>query len=123
MVKQFIHFSIVGLISTAVQYVLLWLGVQYLSYPASLASTVGFVLSAMINYALNYRFTFGSAKPHLEAAGKFFAVAGTGLVLNAAQMYSLTEWLHWHYMLSQVATTGVVLLWNFAANKLWTFSC
>jgi putative flippase GtrA len=123
LVKQFIQFSIVGLISTGVQYLLLWLGVHYLSYPASLASAVGFVLSSLINYALNYRFTFGSNKPHLEAAGKFFAVAGTGLVLNTALMYSLTVWLHWHYMLSQVATTGVVLLWNFAANRIWTFSC
>jgi putative flippase GtrA len=26
-----------------------------------------------------------------------------------------------HYLLAQLVTTGVVLLWSFLAHKLWTF--
>ena len=48
------------------------------------ASTASFLADAIINYGLNYRFTFRSNKPHRETAFKFLAIALTGMVLNGA---------------------------------------
>jgi putative flippase GtrA len=70
---------------------------------ATIASTIGFALSACANYWLNYHVTFSSSKPHLETAGKFAAIAALGLALNA------------------IAATAIVLLWNFSGNYLWSF--
>ena len=85
------------------------------------ASVVGFIVGAVINYFLNYRFTFKSNKSHKEAMSKFFIVAAIGAMINTALMYVGLNLLQVYYLLAQIVATGIVLLWNFTANKLWTF--
>ena len=58
---------------------------------------------------------------HAEAVIKFAVVAIAGLSLNTATMFAFTTTMQWHYLLSQVLATCVVLIWNFAANRAWTF--
>jgi putative flippase GtrA len=88
---------------------------------AVLASAVGSVAGAIINYLLNYEVTFRSTKRHSEAAIKFAAVAVVGLGINVLAMTVCVDWIHLHYLPSQVVATGLVLLWNFSANRIWTF--
>ena len=118
---QFLRFATVGGITTAIQYFLLIVLVHGTGMRAVWASTAGFVVSAVCNYLLNYRFTFRSNAKHRQAIVMFFIVAGVGLALNALIMLIATEYLHIHYLLAQILSTGVVLLWNFTGNRLWTF--
>ena len=62
--KQFIKFSGVGVVGTAVQYATLFILVQLAGVYPVLASTAGFVLGAFVNYYLNYIYTFRSSKSH-----------------------------------------------------------
>lgn len=119
--KQFILFTAIGGIGTGGQYVTLVALVESGLLGAVPASVIGFAVGAVINYFLNYRFTFNSNKSHKEAMTKFFIVAVFGALLNTALMYVGIHTLHWYYLLAQIIATGIVLLWNFAANKLWTF--
>jgi len=118
--SRFIRFSIVGAVATAIQYVLLVLLVRGFEMAPTPASSIGFVLSAGVNYLLNYHFTFESDRPHGPAVAKFAALAATGLLINAAIMHLMVA-AGVHYLLAQVCATGVVLLWNFIGNSLWTF--
>ena len=85
------------------------------------ASAAGALLGAWINYTLNYHFTFRSSKRHREAVLKFAAVATVGLVLNTLFMWVGVELIGAHYLLGQIVTTGLVLIWSFAGNRFWTF--
>ena len=58
------------------------------------ASSIGFIVSAICNYLLNYRFTFRSNVEHRRAVIKFFVVAGVGLLLNSLTMQIATEYMH-----------------------------
>ena len=118
---QFFKFLLVGGTCTALQYLVLWLLVHFAQFDATLASSIGYVLSACLNFHLNHRITFGSGAPYGKAAASFALVAGIGLTLNAALMKALTDGLGLHYLLAQVLTTGIVLCWNFGANKWWTY--
>jgi len=118
---QFLRFAAVGAIGTAFHYMALYLLVEYSGSGPVLASSVGFVLGAVINYFLNYRFTFASEKLHTEALPKFFLVAILGLPLNSGVMAFYTSVIPLHYLLAQLLATGVVLIWNFTANRIWTF--
>lgn len=118
--SRFVRFILVGGVATAIQYALLVLLVRGCRMAPTPASSIGFVLSAIVNYLLNYRFTFRSNRPHGPAAAKFAAVAGMGLVINAAIMH-FTVGMGVQYLLAQVCATTVVLFWNFAGNSLWTF--
>lgn len=85
------------------------------------ASGIGFGISALSNYLLNYHLTFKSRNAHVEAATKFFIIAMLGLLLNSVIMLVGTEILIMHYLLAQVMATGIVLVWNFTGNYLWSF--
>ncbi|MBI5616908.1 MAG: GtrA family protein [Gammaproteobacteria bacterium] len=119
--RQFMTFAACGAVGTLAQYAVLVALVSGFGVGSVRASSAGFVLGAVINYALNYRYTFASSGPHLATGTKFMIVALLGLGLNAAIMAGLTHGIALHYFASQLLATAVVLGWNFLANRIWTF--
>lgn len=119
--KQFIYFTAVGGVGTGGQYLTLIALVESGILKAVSASVIGISVGAIINYVLNYRFTFKSKKSHKEAMSKFFIVATIGAIINTGLMYVGVNLMHLYYLLAQIVATGIVLLWNFIVNKYWTF--
>lgn len=119
--RQFLVFSCIGALGTAGHYTVLILLVQLAHIDPVFATTAGFIVGALINYVLNYRITFSSNKKHSEALLKFLTVAGLGGVMNAAIMSLGIDLLELHYLVIQVLATCIVLVFNFMANKYWTF--
>ena len=120
LIQKFVSFAGVGAIATGVQYLIL-IVLAELGMLAALASGIGYAISSMLNYYLNYRYTFKSTKRHRDTLLRFFAVALVGLGLNTLVMIIAVEYLHLHYMIAQILATCLVLLWNFGANAIWTF--
>lgn len=118
---QFLFFAAVGAIGTAAHYALLLALVQGPGVNPVSASAAGAALGALVNYLLNYRFTFRSRQAHRNTAPKFFFLAAVGLGLNTLLMALGVNVLHWHYLLVQIFATGLVLIWNFFGNRIWTF--
>ena len=85
------------------------------------ATSVGFVVGALVNYALNHRYTFRSSKAHLNAGPKFFLVAIVTGILNSLLVYIGVNLVGANYLLVQIGATLIVFLANFALNSLWTF--
>ncbi len=119
--RLFSIFVVVGAISTILHYIVLVILVHWFSTDAVLASTAGYISSSLVNYWLNYHFTFASSKPHLSALPKFALVVLIGLTLNSLSMAVAFHLLGLHYLLAQLISTLVVLIWNFTANLLWSF--
>ncbi|HJS92547.1 MAG TPA: GtrA family protein [Steroidobacteraceae bacterium] len=117
---RFVRFVLVGGVATAVQYALLVLLVRAFGMAPTPASSLGFLASAVVNYLLNYRFTFESDRPHAAAAAKFAALAAAGLLVNAAIMHVLIE-AAVPYLVAQLCASAVVLFFNFIGNSVWTF--
>ncbi len=121
LITQFIRYAGVGAIGTAAQYLTLILLVQFLKFDPLMASAQGFIIGGLVNYFLNYRITFKSDISHKQAILKFFAIAFIGLAINSMMMTVAIEFIKLHYLLSQVIASGVVLIWTFLGNRLWTF--
>ncbi len=117
--RQFVRFAGAGAIGTAAHYGVLISCVQWVHLDPVFATVLGSATGALINYFLNYYFTFQSKKRHRYAAPKFFSVALTGMGLNALIMWAVVPYTH--YLIAQLVATGSVLLWNFIINRLWTF--
>ena len=118
---QFVRFAGVGVIATAIHYVVLIALVQLLSVEPIRASAIAFVIAAVCNYLLNYHFTFASGAKHKIAVARFALVAGAGLFLNTLTMFYLIRLLATPYLVAQITATVLVLSWNFFANRKWTF--
>ncbi len=116
-----LSFAGVGAVSTLLQYLILVLCVERFGISAVAGSSIGFVCSAIFNYLLNYHFTFRSDNPHLVAASRFALVASVGLAINTGLMALFVHYSALPYVVSQVITTAVVLVWNFLGNALWSF--
>jgi putative flippase GtrA len=119
---QFGRFVIVGGLATAFQYAIMLALTVFAGVQPLLASSVGFVAGAVANYTANRRFTFRSDVDYIAGLHRFAITAGCGLGLNALVMAAGMDLAGMNYMASQVIASGVVLLWNFQANRLWTFS-
>ena len=121
LVKQFTRFSGVGFVTAIGHYGLLIALVKGAGVNPVTASAAGALLGAVINYSLNYHFTFGSNKRHRDAILKFGVVATIGLLLNTFFMWAGIAILGMHFMLSQILATGLVIIWSFIGNRYWTF--
>ncbi|MDH4276257.1 MAG: GtrA family protein [Gammaproteobacteria bacterium] len=119
--KKFASFLFVGGVATAIHYGLLILLVQGFAVSPTVATTLGFTVSAVANYLLNYKLTFVSDKPHIEAAVKFIVVSSAGLVGNTAIMHFGASVMSWPYLIVQLGATAIILFWNFFGNYLWSF--
>lgn len=117
--RQFARYASAGAVGTAAHYAV-FIALVKLGINVAAASAAGFVAGASINYWLNYRYTFKSEQPHRQAVIRFFTVAAAGLILNTVIVFVLDR-THWHYLLAQATATIIVLVWNFAANRRWTF--
>lgn len=118
---QLTYFCLVGLAGTAVHYAVLLAMVQLVGVPV-VASAMGFVLGASISFILSHRFIFVSAASYKETVLKFFGVTSAGLVLNVCIVTVCITMFKLHYLVAQIVATGIVLIWNFSGNRIWTFS-
>lgn len=119
--RQFLRYAGTGAVGTAAHYAALFTLVQARWAEPVAASTAGAVAGVLVNYGLNYRYTFASKRGHRHALPRFAAVALLGVVINAAVLAAVLAIAGTHYMVAQLVATGVVLVVGYQANRLWTF--
>jgi putative flippase GtrA len=120
--RQFSSFVAVGFIATGVHYAVLIGLVEIAGISAVAAALIGYGAGGTVSYGLNRRHVFRSDLPHQAAVSRFTLVAAVGFGLTFSFMSLLVNWAGIPYLPAQVATTGIVMFWSFAAHRIWTFS-
>ncbi|MDO8367677.1 MAG: GtrA family protein [Saprospiraceae bacterium] len=119
---KFIKFGIVGVSGVVVDFGVTWLLKEQFRLNKYIANSTGFGCAVLSNYVLNRIWTFHSADPHVGVQfAKFTMVALIGLGINNAIIFLLTERRGVKFYPAKLIATGVVMLWNFGANVLFTF--
>lgn len=121
LIRQLTSFVGVGVVCTLLHYVVLLILVQVFRASPVPSALCGFVCGGILSYSLNRKHTFGSERPHEQAAWRFALVAGVAFLLTYLFMRQMVEVWKVPYLPAQVVTTGLVMIWTFAANRLWTF--
>lgn len=117
----FLRYAAVGASGTLIDFCVLILLVEKFGLPPLAANIPAFLLAVINNYLLNRYWTYrNKEKAFLKQLAKFFSVSLVGLLLSSLLMYLLLEADIW-YVLAKILIIGVVLMWNFSANSLWTF--
>lgn len=119
--RQFLAYLGVGLVGTGGHYLVLVALVRGAGLDPVLATSCGFAVGAVINYVANYHLTFRSRRGHAGTMARFFAIALAGMGVNAGVMAACHRGLGLHYLLSQVAATGTVVVLTYLGNRFWTF--
>lgn len=115
----FIKFCIVGASNTALSLIIYWilnnLGIIYL-----LSSTISYFVGILNGYMLSTRFVFKSSR-NMHTGIRFFIVYGISLFINLLILYLMVDCIGLDKMIGQIVATGVNTLFNYFANKVWTF--
>lgn len=121
MVRQFIYYTGIGAIGTTAHFLVLYCLVEFLDVDPIGGSTVGFFAGAIVNYLLNYNYTFHSSAKIFPSFVRFFSVALLGAMINIAIMKFLIYTVSLHYFMSQIFATAIIVVITFLINKAWTF--
>ncbi len=118
----FLKYAFVGCLGTAIDLGSLYVFVDRLHIPMLVSAALSFLLAVINNFTLNKLWTFGNKSRNIRKQFiKFLIVSTIGLMLTEICMaffvYALKIW----YMASKLITSGLVLTWNFLANRYWTF--
>jgi putative flippase GtrA len=120
---KFVKFGIVGASGVVVDFGITWLLKEKLRLNQYLANSTGFMCAVLSNYFLNRIWTFHSQDSAVGLQfAKFFVVALVGLGINNALIYFFNEKQKLSFYISKAIATAIVMLWNFGANYLFTFT-
>jgi len=97
--------------------------VEVFTIEVILAATMSFIFAVIFSFTFNKIWTFQNRSKNIRKQFiKFLIVSVIGLLLTVSLMFVFVKLLHIFYLLSKIMTSVIVLLWNFLANKLWTFA-
>lgn len=128
---RLLRFMIVGASGTLLDFMTLTLLKEVVLLPTVLANAASFSVGVVNNYTWNRRWTFDDARqrPIRTQFLQFVTVSVVGLLLNTLLVLALEAPLGtlfgvaaYGYLPAKVIATGIVFLWNFTANRLWTFN-
>lgn len=121
-IRQFVKFAFVGFLSFIVDWGVYFVLTRYALLFYLAAKALSFVAAATNSYIFNRRWTFRSSdKKIVQEFTKFFIISLIGLGLNTLIMYLAVHYLKINDLVAVAVATGIVLFWNFFANKFWTF--
>ena len=128
-IERFSRFLAVGAVGTLLDFSLLTL-LKLAGLPTLLANSLSFTAGLVNNFTWNRLWTFGDAMQTdwRQQLAQFTTVSLIGLALNNIIVLSLESILgsmlgqpDWGYLPAKVIATGVVVFWNYFANRMWTF--
>jgi putative flippase GtrA len=119
---RIVKFGIVGFTGVVVDFITTYLLKEFLKVQKYIASSIGFVISAIVNFTLNRLWTFENHDPaFLAQFFRFFGVALIGLSISLGITYLLNERLKLNFYVSKALSIGGAMIWNFLINSLFTF--
>jgi putative flippase GtrA len=121
LLKQFLRFFGVALVALCVHYGVMILLVEFFRAEAVRSAVTGYIAGGFASYALNRHFTYDTERSHFAVAWRFGIVMMVGMLLTWGFMALFARYIGWHYLASQIITSGIVLIWNFFAHKYFSF--
>ncbi|NPA91889.1 MAG: GtrA family protein [Chloroflexi bacterium] len=127
--KRFVKFATVGAVGMVVDLSILNLLHGLLGLHLLVANTISFSAAVISNFTWNRLWTFPEKRdqPMFKQLFQFAVVSVVGLLINNFILWKMYHVLAphlappWDYNAAKIFAIGVVLFWNFGANRLWTF--
>lgn len=120
LINQIIRFSLVGVIATMIDVLLLVLLRETKLVGVLTASAISFTVSTVINYILSMTFVFeGKFKNKLIEFIIFSAISLAGLGINQAIMWIGTDIISVHYLVVKLFSLVFVTAYNFIVRKVF----
>ena len=118
---RFVRFAIVGLVTFAAFYALVFVLVEFMELDVLYATALSYIAAVQLNYGLHHAYTFAGATTHDYSIPRYLTVIFCGLALNQILMYIGVNVIGLHYLVVQLAAMSVIVSANYLAFNLWAF--
>jgi len=121
--NQIFRFAIVGGITAGIDYLVLFILVEYFSLNYLIATAIGFFIGSTLNYILSLLFVFegGRFKTKFAEFSVFIIFTALGLALNHLIMWFGVDILESNYLFIKIVSLILVTLFNFLTKKFLVF--
>jgi len=127
--RRFIKFAMVGALGAVIDFGLLNLLKQYYGWPLLMANTASVCVAIASNFVWNRLWTYPESRSRKKRTQlpQFALVNLMGLIINNLIVVGLDAVLvpvigePYSYNVAKLIAIGIVLLWNFGINRLWTY--
>jgi putative flippase GtrA len=120
---QLFRYTFVGGVAFLVDFGFLYFLTEFGHIYYLVSAAIAFLFGLITNYVISITWVFGGRNIKNRWIEFFlFSVIGVvGLGLNEIIMWIATEKMQFHYLLSKIAATIIVYLWNFFGRKYLLF--
>lgn len=119
--SQFIKFCFTGVINTLITLSLFYILTYKFKIFYLLANVISYIAGMINSYIMNRKWVFKSDNSVIKSSAKFLVINLLSLGLSTLLLHAFVKNLNLNKMLSQIITTGMVMIINYFGNKLWTF--
>lgn len=138
---RFLKFAFVGTVGAVVDFGMMNILRNYLSFPLVIAGTISFIAAILNNFTWNRYWTYpdSRSKPITRQLIEFSLVSVTGLLIRIPVLIlvepviqRLVNWFPFHLPLISPENLSanitlaiaviIVLFWNFFVNRYWTYN-
>jgi len=122
LINTFFRYLVSGGTATSVHFSVLIAFMEYApQINATIATTAAFFVAVLVNYNIQYHWTFKVTGSHKRFFIRYICVTFVTMALNASVFWYYYEWVHLSYLFSQFFATGLVFMVNFLINNFFTF--
>lgn len=122
-VRQFVKFSIVGVLNTLTSFFVYVLMSRGLNFVPLVANAIAFSIAVTVSFFVNRAWTFRErGRVVVRQYSIFFMIGGVGLAISETVLFVLHHIFQLYDILAFLIAAAVVVFWNFSANRAWTFS-
>ena len=117
---QFFRYLFVGGVATVVDWGMLFLFTEFGHIHYLISTILAFVGGLVTNFLLSKQLVFKANEARVSPVMEFlsYAIIGViGLGITELIMFLFTSCLDFHYMISKVIATVIVLFWNYMARR------
>lgn len=121
LINQILKFGVVGGTAFLIDYGLLFALTEFAGLHYLISGTISFAASVAYNYILSVVWVFEPVgeRSRTKDMAVFLILSVVGLGINQAIMWVLVEKAAFYYMLSKIAATAIVMVYNFITRKLF----
>ena len=117
--SRFVIFGMIGVINTFTHSMIVICAVELITLNPVTANTVAFLITNILSYLMNSKWTF-ELTPSLLGYGKFLVASAGGLFITVA-FATLAEFMEWHYLIGLFLIIVIMPFLTFFVYKVWVF--
>lgn len=123
LIIKFLKFGAVGASGVVVDFSFTYLSKEIAHIQKYIANAIGFTIAATCNYFLNRWWTFHSNNPDIGMEySRFLFISILGLGINTTVIWFLVTKQNRNFYVSKLFAIGIVTIWNFILNLIFTFA-